>query len=189
MAETVSLSDLRRGMTLELEGDAYQLVEYKHVYMQQRTPSLTIKVRQLRTGKTFERNLPGNHRLTLADVDRHQAQYLYNDGQQYIFMDTGSYEQFPLLPSHLGDLIPYCKEGDTLELVFYKGEPVTIELPITVDLEVMDTPPSFKGDTAQGGRKPATLQTGLTVKVPMHISIGQIVRIDTRDGEYVSLVS
>jgi elongation factor P len=189
MAETITYSDLRRGTKIELDGEAYEVVDFKHVVMQQRTPALTLKVRQLRTGKTFERNLPGNQRINLADVEYHQAQYLYTDSQQYLFMDTESFEQFPLDPAQLGNLTQYLREGDTIDLVYYKGEPVTLQLPNTVELKVVETPPAFKGDTAHTGRKPAQLETGLMVKVPMHLETGQVVRVDTRTGEYLSIVS
>ena len=189
MAETITYSDLRRGTTIELDGDAYAVIEYKHVVMQQRTPALTLKLRQLRTGKTFERNLAGNQRITLAEVDNRQAQYLYADGEQHFFMDSETFEQFPLAPDRLGNQVQFLKEGDIINLVFYKGDAVTVDLPTTVELMVAETPPAFKGDTAQSGRKPATLETGLMVRVPMHVSQGQVVRVDTRTGEYVSIVS
>jgi elongation factor P len=189
MPETISFSELRRGLNLEMDGDVYQVVDYKHVYMQQRAPTLTLKVRQLRTGKTFERNMPGTQRLTLAEVDPREAQYIYNDGQSCVFMDTETFEQFPITPDQLGEQAKFLSEGDNIQILFYKGEPVTIDLPITVDLEVAETAPTFKGDTAQAGRKPATLTTGLVVKVPTHVTAGQTVRVDTRTGEYVSLVS
>ena len=186
---TITYSDLRRGTIIELEGDAFAVIEYKHVVMQQRTPALTLKLRQLRSGKTFERNLPGNQRLTLAEIDNRQAQYLYSDGQNFFFMDTESYDQFPLAADELAEESKFLTEGDVISLVYYRGQPVSVELPMTVDLEVVDTPPAFKGDTASTGRKPATLSTGAQVKVPMHITIGQTVRVDTRTGDYVSTVS
>ena len=186
---TITYSDLRRGTIIELEGDAFAVIEYKHVVMQQRTPALTLKLRQLRSGKTFERNLPGDRRLTLAEIDNRQAQYLYNDGQSFYFMDTETYDQFPLDAEELAEESKYLTEGDVISLVYYRGEPVSVELPTTVDLEVVDTPPAFKGDTASSGRKPATLSTGAQVKVPMHVTAGQTVRVDTRTGDYVSTVS
>ena len=189
MAETVNYNEIRRGLNIELDGDAYQIVEFKHVYMQQRAPTLTLKVRQLRTGKVFERNMPGSQRLTVADVEESEAQYLYSDGQDYIFMDNQSFEQFPLTDDQIGDQAKFLKEGESITIVSYKGEPVSVELATTVDLEVVDTAPAFKGDTAQAGRKPATLSTGAQVKVPMHVIVGQTVKVDTRTGEYLSVVS
>ena len=188
MAETITYSDLRRGTIIELEGEAYTVLEYKHVAMQQRTPALTLRLRQLRTGKTFERNLPGNQRLTLADVESRPTQYLYTDGQNAFFMDSVTFDQFALTADKLGEQAKFIKEGDTISLVYHREEAVNIELPITVDLKIVETPPAFKGDTAQSGRKPATLETGLVVRVPMHVNPGQVVRVDTRTGEYVTRV-
>ena len=189
MAGTITYSDLRRGTIIELEGDAFAVIEYKHVVMQQRTPALTLKLRQLRSGKTFERNLPGNQRLTLAEVENRQAQYLYSDGENFFFMDTENYDQFPLPAGELAEQAKFIKEGDTISLVYYRGEAVNIDVPMTVDLKITDTPPAFKGDTSGSGRKPATLETGLMVRVPMHVTPGQTIRVDTRNGEYVSTVS
>lgn len=189
MADTVNYNEIRRGLTIEMDGDAYQIVDFKHVYMQQRAPTLTLKVRQLRSGKVFERNLPGAPRLTLAEVEESEAQYLYSDGEAYIFMDTETFDQFPLTPDQIGEQTKFLKEGETITIVAYKGEPLSVELATTVDLEVVDTPPAFKGDTASSGRKPATLSTGAQVKVPMHVTVGQTVKVDTRTGEYLSLVN
>lgn len=189
MAETITYSDLRRGMTIEMDGEAYQVLEWKHVVMQQRTPTLNLKLRHIKTNKTYNRNIPGDRRLTLADVETREAQYLYTDGRDYFFMDTQTYEQSPLSQEKLGDLVKFLKEGATLSLVFYKGESISVELTNTVDLVVTEATSSYKGDTAQGGRKPVTLETGLSVKVPMHVNVGQVVRVDTRSGEYVEMVS
>ena len=133
--------------------------------------------------------LLAGQRLTLAEIDNRQAQYLYNDGQSFYFMDTETYDQFPLDAEELAEESKYLTEGDVISLVYYRGQPVSVELPTTVDLEVVDTPPAFKCDTASSGRKPATLATGAQVKVPMHVTVGQVVKADTRTGEYLSLVN
>jgi elongation factor P len=189
MPETVNYNEIRRGLNIELDGDAYEIVEFKHVYMQQRAPTLTLKVRQLRSGKVFDRNMPGSQRLTIADVEESEAQYLYHDGEAYIFMDNESFDQYPLTGNQIGDQAKYLKEGENITVVSYKGEPVSVVLANTVELEVTDTAPAFKGDTAQAGRKPATLSTGAQVKIPMHVVVGQTVRVDTRTGEYLAVVS
>ncbi|MBI4336830.1 MAG: elongation factor P [Chloroflexi bacterium] len=189
MPETISYSDLRRGTVLELDGEPYQVVEWKHVVMQQRTPTLNLKLRHLRTGKTYERNMPGNQRLTLAPVETHHDQYLYNDGRSYFFMDTETYDQFPIDGDLIGEGRKYLKEGDTVSVLFYHGEPISVELPTFVDLKIVDAAPGFKGDTAQSGRKPATLETGALVKVPLHVNVGNVVKVDTRNGEYIEVVS
>ncbi|MBI4233507.1 MAG: elongation factor P [Chloroflexi bacterium] len=188
MPETISYSDLRRGQIIELDGEPYQVQDWKHVVMQQRTPILTLKLRHLKTGKAFERNVPGNQRLALADVETRKIQYLYNDGQHYYFMDMESYEQYPLTSQEVAGSALYLKEGMTLNLLFYNGQPVSVEPPTFVDLKVTDTPPAFKGDTAQAGRKSATLETGVSVKVPLHVNIGDVVKVDTRNGDYIETV-
>ena len=121
MADTVNYNEIRRGLNVELDGDAYQIVDFKHVYMQQRAPTLTLKVRQLRSGKVFERNLPGSQRLTVAEVEQTEAQYLYNDGSSYIFMDTESFDQFPLTQDQIGDQSKFLKEGESITIVAFKG--------------------------------------------------------------------
>lgn len=189
MPETISYSDLRRGTVIELDGEPYQVVDWKHVIMQQRTPVLSLKLRHLRTGKVLERNLPGYTRLTLAEVESREAQYLYYDGHAYVFMDTETYDQFPLSPEQIGEGAQFMKEGITLKIIYYKGQPATVELPNFVDLQVTETAPAFKGDTAQSGRKPATLETGAVIKVPMHVQVGDIVKVDTRTGEYIETVT
>ncbi|MCS7206465.1 MAG: elongation factor P [Dehalococcoidia bacterium] len=189
MPETISYSDLRRGTVIELDGEPYQVVEWKHVIMQQRTPVLSLKLRHLKTGRVLERNLPGYTRLVLAEVETRESQYLYYDGHNYVFMDTETYDQFPLTADQVGEGVQYMKEGLPVKIVYYRGQPVALELPNFVELKVTETSPAFKGDTAQSGRKPATLETGAVVKVPMHVKVGDIIKVDTRTGEYIETVS
>lgn len=186
---TISYSDLRRGTVIVLEEEPWQVVDWKHTKMQQRAPVLTLKLRNLRNGRALERNVPGNQKLTLAEVDNREAQYLYSDGDHYHFMDTESFEQYPLTEEQVGDALKYLKEQDKLQLVLYRGEPIALEMPTFVELKVADTPPSLKGNTAQGSNKPATLETGLIVHVPFFVNIGETVRVDTRTGEYLERVS
>ena len=181
----IGFGELRRGTVLELDGAPWQVLEYQHNRMQKRAPVLTLKLRSLKTGHVMERNFPGDHKLTLAAVEERQAQYLYQDGESYYFMDMESYDQFPLSVEQLGDALNYLKEQLTVGVVFYRGDPLTVELPTFVDLQVAETPPGFRGDTAQGGTKPATLETGLTVQVPLFINPGERVRVDTRTGQYL----
>lgn len=181
----ISYSDLRRGMVLELDGEPWEVVEYHHTKMQQQAPTLTLKVRHLKTGRVLERKLPGNRPLAVAPVEHRPAQYLYNDGEFWYFMDEETYEQYPLSRGQLGDYVSFLKEGTSLTVVFYKENPLTVEMPITVELEVVDTPPGIKGDTAQGGTKPATLETGLVVQVPLFVNVGERVKVDTRSGQYL----
>ena len=186
---TISYSELRRGTVIELEEEPWQVLDWKHQRMQQRAPVLTLKLRSLRTGRAMERNVPGNQKLTLAEVDTRQAQYLYGDDGLYYFMDMRTFDQHPLSSDRMGDALQYLKEQDLVEVVFYKGDPIALEVPTFVDLKVVETPPSLKGNTAQGSTKPATLETGLTVNVPFFVNIGDTVKVDTRTGQYLERVT
>ena len=182
---TISYSDLKRGTVIELENEPWQVVDWKHTRMQQRAPVLNLKLKNLRTGRSMERNLPGNHRLTLAEVESRQAQYIYADADYYYFMDLTSFDQYPLDSSKIGNSMQFLKEQDHVELIFYNGGPISIELPTFVELKVIDTPPPVKGNTAQGSTKPADLETGLKVNLPFFINIGDVIRVDTRTGDYL----
>ena len=186
---TISYSDLRRGTVIEIEDEPWQVLEWKHTKMQQRAPVLSLKLRHLRTGRTMDKNVPGNVKLTLAEVDTKEAQYLYSDGDMYYFMDMETFDQHPMTIDVLGNALQYIKELDIVQLVFYNDEPITLELPTFVTLQVTDTPPSTKGNTAQGSNKPATLETGLLVQVPFFVNVGDTVRVDTRTGSYLERVS
>ena len=167
---TISYSELRKGIVIEIEGEPWQVLDWKHTRMQQRAPVLTLKLRNLRSSRTMERNMPGNHRLTLAEVESRQAQYLYSDGEEYWFMDTENFEQNMMGTTVMGETTQYLKEQDLVQIVFYNGQPISLELPTFVELKVVDTPPSLKGNTAQGSTKPATLETGLRVNLPFFIN-------------------
>jgi elongation factor P len=140
-------------------------------------------------GRVIERSFGAyTNEFTLAPVEPRQAQYLYTDGQFYTFMDLETYEQYQLTQEQLGDRIGYLKEEGTVELVFYKGEAMTVRLPNFINLKVVETPPGIKGDTAQGGSKPAKLETGVTIQVPLFLNVGDIVMVDSRDGKYIERV-
>ena len=185
---TISYSDLRRGTVIVLDDEPWQVTDWKHTKMQQRAPVLTLKLKNLRSGRAMERNVPGNQKLTLAEVDTRQAQYLYSDGDLYHFMDMSTFDQYPLTNDVVGDALQYMKEQDVVDLVFYRNDPISLELPTYVELQVANTPPSLKGNTAQGSTKPATLETGLTVNVPFFVNVGERVRVDTRSGDYLERV-
>ena len=184
----ISYSELRRGTVIVLDDEPWQVTEWKHTKMQQRAPVLSLKLRSLRSGRSMERNVPGNQKLTLAEVDTRQAQYLYSDGSIYHFMDMSTFDQYPLTDEVVGDALQYLKEQDVVDLVFYRDSPIALELPTYVELQVANTPPSLRGNTAQGSTKPATLETGLTVNVPFFVNVGEVVRVDTRNGEYLERV-
>lgn len=180
----INATELRKGVIIEFEGKLYQVVEYQHVKMK-RTALAKVKLRDINAGHAIERSFQSDERLVRARLDSRQMQYLYNDGELYYFMDQENYEQIPFNKERLGDALDYLKEGNSVEVTSYKGETVGIELPITVELEVADTDPGFKGDTATAGNKPATLETGVTIQVPLFINIGDVIKVDTRTGTYL----
>jgi len=181
----IGFGDLRRGITIELDGEPYHVEEYTHVKMQQRAPVIRLKLRSVRTGKAMDRSFQGyDIKLNLAQVQNRPAQYIYND-DHYYFMDLESFEQYPMSQEQLGDAIQYLKEQAEVEVVFYKDAPIAIKLPTFVELKVVDTPPGVKGDTAAGGTKPATLETGIAIQLPLFINPGEVVRVDTRTGQYL----
>ena len=187
---SINFSDLSRGLVIELDGQPWQVMDYERHKMQQRAPVTRIKLKNLMSGAVVERTFQRyDTAFSVADMDNREVQYLYTDGEFYYFLDLETYDQYDLTRELLGSNLDYMKEQMVVELVFYKGSPITANLPTHVELEVKETPPSFRGDTAQGGNKPATLETGLRVNVPMFITPGTVVRVDTRTGEYTERVS
>jgi elongation factor P len=185
----IGFGDLRRGITIELDGAPYKVEEYYQQKMQQRAPVYHIKLRHLITGQLVDKTYSGyGIKLNRASVENRAAQYLYEDGGLYYFMDSSNFEQYPVDAKVVGDALRYLTDQAEVELVFWKETPIVIELPTTVDLLVTETPPAYKGDTAAGATKPATLETGVSVTVPMFISVGDKLKIDTRNGAYVERV-
>lgn len=184
----ISGRELRKGIIIEIDGTLYQVVDYQHVKMK-RTALARVKLRDLVAGHTTERSFQSNDKLVRARLDTRPMQYLYNDGDLYYFMDVESFEQIDISSNRLGDALNYLKDGSTVEVSSYKDEIVDIELPVAVELEVTHTDPGFKGDTATGGNKPATLETGFTIQVPLFINEGDIIKVDTRSGEYLERTS
>ena len=183
---TIGFGDLRKGIAIELDGKPYEVMDYQRQKMQQRAPVVRLKLRDMEEGRVIERTFQSyTNEFTLAQVEAQSAQYLYNDGQFYTFMDMETYDQYQLTREQLGDVLNYLKEEATVEVVSFKEQILTIRLPNSVELKVADTPPGVKGDTAQGGTKPATLETGITLQVPLFVNIGDVVRVDTRTGEYL----
>jgi len=181
-------SELRRGVVIELDDKLYQVVEYQHVKMK-RTALARVKLRDITAGHTIERTFQSDDKLVRARLDTRSMQYLYQDGDLYYFMDQENFEQIPLNASQLSDALNYLKEGISAEVSTYKGEIIGVEMPITVDLEVVNTEPGFKGDTATGGSKPATLETGLVIQVPLFVNEGDVIKVDTRTGSYLERAS
>lgn len=186
----LSFGDLRKGMTIELEGVPYQVVDYSSHKMQQRAPVMRMRLRDLRSGRTVERTFQGyDVKLTRAQVENRPAQYIYNDGEHHYFMDTETYEQYPLTRDKLAAILGFLKEQAEVDLVFYQGSVMSVEIANFAELRVVDTPPGVKGDTAQGGTKRALLETGLTLQVPLFINNGEVIRVDTRNSQYQERVS
>lgn len=185
----ISTGDLKKGITIELEGELYQIIDWQHIKMGRGSAQVRLKLRDIRGGHTIERTFQAGERFTRARLERRTVQFLYSEGELYYFMDSESFEQSALNRDQLGDAIDYLKEGMSLEILSYKDEPIGIELPNSVELEVVDTGPSFKGDTATAGNKPAKLETGITIQVPLFVNNGDILRVDTRTGEYLERVS
>jgi len=184
----IDVNELRKGVTFTMDGELFKVIEYQHYKPGRGKAVIRTRLRNLRTGSTIDKTFTSGDRVQDIRLDHQTVQYLYNDGEFYYFMDTETFEQFPLPNALLEDAQPYLVENMQIELSSYEGEPLDVELPITVDLEVIDAPPGFAGDTAQGATKEVTLQTGYKLFVPLFISKGDVLRIDTRDGRYVTRV-
>jgi len=184
----LNAAELRKGITIEMDGKLYQVIGYQHIKMK-RTALARVKLRDIVDGHTIEQTFQNTEKFVRARLDYRNMQYLYNDGDFYYFMDEENYEQISLDKNQLGDATSYLKDGMSLQLSSYKDKLVGVEIPITVELKVTETGPSFKGDTASAGTKPATLETGIAIQVPMFISEGDTVKVDTRTGSYLERVS
>lgn len=185
---TISSSEIKRNMSILFEGEVYTILEWQHRQAPKAPPTLTMKLRNVKTGNVFERKVHGNHKLTVAPMERRESQYLYSEGDIHTFMDNETYDQFLVNGDVLGDALNYIKEGDSLDLLFYEGQVIQVEPPITVNLAVVETEAAVAGNTATGATKQATLETGITVTVPLFVSEGEILKIDTRSGEYLERV-
>jgi elongation factor P len=181
--------ELKKGIAIELDGEIYQITDYHHIKMGRGSAQVRLRLRDIHSGNTTDRSFQANYKFTQAFLERHSVQYLYNDGDLYYFMDNASYEQIALTAAQIAEGINYLKEGLNLEILTSKGEAVNIELPLTVELQVTETDPGFKGDTATGGSKPAKVETGITIQVPLFINAGDIIKVDTRSGEYLERAS
>ena len=184
----ISTNDFHTGLTIELDGDIYMVIDFQHVKPGKGAAFVRSKLKNLRSGSTTERTFRAGEKVPRALVERKEMEYLYASGEEYIFMDTESYEQISLSRQKLGDNLKYLKENMQLNILLFKGEIIGLELPNSVELKVVETEPGFKGDTAAGGSKPAKLETGLVVQVPFFINEGDVLRIDTRSGAYLERV-
>ena len=184
----VEVGDLKKNMFVIYDGEVYRVLEATKHFRARGSGQVRVKMKNVKTGYIRDVNFMSGEKLEEADVSFRKAQYLYNDGEHYYFMTLDDYEQHPISVEALGDAVNYLVENMEVSLIFHSSTPIGVELPTTVVLEVVDTPPGYKGDTASGGGKPATLETGLKVTVPFFVKTGDKVRIDTRTGEYVEKV-
>jgi elongation factor P len=182
----VSTNDLKNGMTLDLPEGLFSVVHFEHVKPGKGGAFVRTRLKNARTGAVIERTYRADEKLEQAVIDKREMQYLYLDGEDYVFMDNQSYEQMSTPRSSLRDAAPYVKEGDTVVLQMYDSEIVGVDLPAAVELTVSATEPGIQGDRVSGARKPATLETGLTVQVPLFVNTGDRVKVDTRTGEYLT---
>src|SRR4051795_6257210 len=182
----VSTNDLKNGMSLDLPEGLFSVVEFQHVKPGKGGAFVRTKLKNVRTGSVIDRTYRADEKLDQAIIDKREMQYLYQDGEQYVFMDNSTYDQMHVDPSALGDAAKFLKEGDSPVLQMYKSEIVGVDLPAAVELEVTETEPGVQGDRVSGARKPAVLQTGITVQVPLFVETGERIKVDTRTGEYLT---
>lgn len=185
----ISAGDFKNGLTFEWDGKVCQIVEFQHVKPGKGAAFVRTKLRNVITGAVIETSFNPTEKFPTALVERKDMEYLYNDGELYYFMDTESYEQIPINADKLGDNFKFVKENMSCKVCSYKGNVFAIEPPMFVELEVTETEPGFKGDTATGAAKPATLETGAEIKVPLFVNIGDVLKIDTRTSEYIERVN
>lgn len=181
----ISAGDFRKGLTLEMDNQVYMVVDFQHVKPGKGAAFVRTKLKNIMTGGIIEKTFSPTERLPRAHVETKEMQYLYNDGDLYYFMDTETYEQIPLNRDQVEDAMKFVREEMSVIIKFFKGAAFSIEPPNFVELEVIETEPGFKGDTATGATKPATLETGAVIHVPLFVNIGDRVRVDTRTEEYM----
>jgi len=184
----IDVNELRKGVTFTMDGELYKVIDYHHHKPGRGKATIRTRLRNLRSGATIDKTFISGDRVQDIRLEHQTVQYLYKDENFYYFMDVETFEQFPLPGDVLEEARPYLIENMEIELSSYEGEPLDVELPITVDLRVIEAPPGFAGDTASGATKEVTLETGLRIQVPLFIEQGDVLRIDTRDGRYVTRV-
>ena len=188
MAAVYTAGDFRNGTTFEMDGNVYRVVEFQHVKPGKGSAFVRTKIRNVITGSVLEKTFNPSEKFPAAEIEKKEMQYLYEDGGLYYFMDNETYEQIPLNSEQLGDSLKFLKENMNVKVLSYKGKVFSIEPPIFVELEVTYTEPGFAGNTATTSGKPATLENGYQLNVPMFVNIGDVVRVDTRTGEYMERI-
>ncbi|MBR2823975.1 MAG: elongation factor P [Clostridia bacterium] len=181
----ITAGDFKKGITIEWDGGVWNIVDFQHVKPGKGAAFVRTKIKNVMTGAVVERSFNPTDKMPRAIIETKEMQYVYNDGDLYYFMDVETYEQLPMTHDQVEDAIPFVKEGTNVTMRFFKGKAFSVEAPNFVVLEVTDTEPGFAGDTASNTSKPATLETGFTLQVPLFINTGDKIQIDTRTGEYL----
>ncbi len=184
----ISAGDFRNGITIEFDGNVYQIIEFQHVKPGKGAAFVRTKLKNIKNGGVVEKTFRPTEKCPQARIDRKEMQYLYADGDLYNFMDTENYEQIALNKDTVGDALKYVKENEMVKVCSHNGSVFAIEPPLFVELQITETEPGFKGDTATGATKPAIVETGAQVMVPLFVDQGEVIKIDTRTGEYLSRV-
>jgi elongation factor P len=182
----ISTNDMRPGQTLDLDGALFTIVNYQHVKPGKGQAFVKTKLKNVKTGAVVDRTFRADEKVNLAVLDKREMQYLYRDDAGLVFMDNQNYEQVHIDPVLLGGAVAFLKDGTVCLVPVYEGAPVGVDLPVTVELEVTETEPGFKGDRVAGALKPATVETGAVVHVPLFVTVGERIKVDTRSGEYIS---
>ncbi len=185
----ISTGDLKRGVVIEIDNQLFQVMEYQHLKLGRGSAQVRMKLRNVRTQAVIEKTVQAGDRWPRARLEHRTVQFLYEDPPNYVFMDQETFDQITLSRQVLGDAVLYLKDGLELELLMHGDEAIGVELPITVDLKITQTEPGVRGDTASGGTKPATLETGLVVNIPLFVNEGETIRVDTRTGTYIERVA
>ncbi len=184
----ISTADFKTGLTIEYEGNVYQIVDFQHVKPGKGGAFVRSRIKNLMTGNTIDKTWRAGDKMDQAIVERRNVEFLYTDGEDLVFMDMSDFEQMTLPAKQVGDSVKFLKENTTVQLVQWKDQLINLELPQTMEFKITQSDPGVRGDTAQGGSKPATLETGAVVTVPLFVNEGEIIRVDTRTGQYIERV-
>jgi elongation factor P len=185
----IPASQIKRGQVIEYKDDLWVVVSLTHVKLSKGGGAMQAKLKNLKRGDHIENRFRSSDKIEVAYLDKKSCEYLYPEGQMFVFMDTDDYEQFQLHKDFVGEQMPFLKHNENVVVVFFEGKPISVDLPPAVTLEVTDTEPGFKGDSVSNVFKPATLETGLETKVPNHIAVGDLVKINTENGEFLERVT
>jgi elongation factor P len=184
---TIGMGDIKKNVRLEIDGNPYKVVEFQHVKPGKGAAFVRIKIKNLNNGKVIEKTVHAGDKFEVPHLEYKKMQYLYDDGDFLQFMDSETFEQLGLTHEQVGDVFDFMVDGMEATILFHNGKPITVEIPATVELKVVETPPNFKGDS-QGGKKPATLESGAVVQVPFHILEGDTIKVDTNERKYLEKV-